>query len=516
MNNFDIILIGTGAGGGTLLHALKNSGKKILVLERGTFLPREKENWDTNAVFKDERYHARETWRNMADQTEFHPGTGYWVGGNTKVYGAALFRLREHDFEVIRHHDGISPEWPLKYKDFEPWYTAAEKLYQVHGKMGIDPTEPWRSAEYPAPPVSHEPRIQEVHDALVQRGLHPFYLPIGVQLDEQNPLNSACIRCDSCDGFPCLVHAKSDADICCVRPALAADADITLLTQTKVTRLLTSPSGREITAVEAEGPDGSKQTFSAPIVVLAAGAINSSALLLHSANDSHPDGLANGSGQVGRNLMKHLNEALLGISTKANPTKFQKTMAINDFYERDGDAFPYPMGHIQLLGKSNKDMLALDAPGFTPDMALDTMASHSVDWWMTGEDLPDPDNRVTVGPDGKIQLHYLENNTTGFERLIERWSDILASVDDGHAFLPHHLYLKKRIPIAGVAHQCGTARFGTDPKTSVLNLDCRAHEVDNLYVVDGSFFPSSGAVNPSLTIIANALRVGNILLERLK
>jgi choline dehydrogenase-like flavoprotein len=515
MNNFDLILIGTGAGGGTLLHALKNSGKKILVLERGTFLPREKENWDTNAVFKDERYHARETWRNMADQTEFHPGTGYWVGGNTKVYGAALFRLRERDFGVIRHHDGISPEWPLQYKDFEPWYAEAEKLYQVHGKMGLDPTDPWRSGEYPAPPVSHEPRIQEMHDALVQRGLHPFYLPIGVQLDEQNPLNSACIRCDTCDGFPCLVHAKSDADICCVRPALS-DADITLLTQTKVTRLLTSASGREITGVEAEGPDGSTRTFSAPIVVLAAGAINSAALLLRSANDAHPEGLANGSGQVGRNLMKHLNEALLGISTKGNPTKFQKTMAVNDFYEGEGDDFPYPMGHIQLLGKSNKDMLALDAPGFTPGMALDVMASHSIDWWMTGEDLPDPDNRVTVGPDGKIQVHYTENNTTGFERLIKRWSEILGDIDDNHAFLPHHLYLKKRIPIAGVAHQCGTARFGADPKTSVLDLNCRAHEIDNLYVVDGSFFPSSAAVNPSLTIMANALRVGAVLLERMK
>jgi choline dehydrogenase-like flavoprotein len=514
MNSFDLIIIGTGAGGGTLLHALKDSGKKILVLERGTFLPREKENWDTNAVFKDERYHAKETWRNTADQSEFHPGTGYWVGGNTKVYGAALFRLRERDFETIQHHDGVSPEWPLKYRDFEPWYTEAEKLYQVHGKMGIDPSEPWRSGEYPAPPVSHEPRIQEVHDALVQRGLKPFYLPIGVMLDEQNPLNSACIRCDTCDGFPCLIHAKSDADILCVRPSLN-QADITLMTEAKVTRLLTSPSGGKISAVEVEGPDGTLHTYSAPIVVLAAGAINSAAILLRSANEQHPDGLANGSGQVGRNLMKHLNEAMLGISLKENPTKFQKTMAVNDFYEGEGEAFPYPMGHIQLLGKSNKDMLALDAPGFTPEMALDNMAAHSVDWWMTGEDLPDPENRVTIGPDGKTQLHYTENNTTGFKRLIERWTAIMSDIDDGHSLLPHHLYLKKRIPIAGVAHQCGTARFGTDPKTSVLDLDCRAHEVDNLYVVDGSFFPSSGAVNPSLTIMANALRVGEILIKRM-
>ncbi len=513
MNNLDLIIIGTGAGGGTLLHALKDSGKRILVLERGQFLPREKENWDTNAVFRDERYHAKEQWQNAADGSHFRPGTGYWVGGNTKVFGAALFRLRERDFEKLAHHDGISPEWPLKYCDFEPFYAAAERLYNVHGKMGDDPTEPPRSAEFPHPAVSHEPRIQEVHDALRARGLHPFSLPLGIKLDESAPWNSPCIRCDTCDGFPCLVQAKSDAEICAVRPAVAANpSNISLLVGAKVTRLLTNASGSEITGVEVEHAEtGQKQIFSAPMVVLSAGAINSAAILLRSANAQHPNGLANASGQVGRNLMKHLNEAMLGISLKKNLTKFQKTLAVNDFYFGEKGVFDFPMGHIQLLGKSNRQMLALDAPPVAPGFALEEMAEHSVDWWITGEDLPDPENRVTLAADGSIRLAYRENNTTGFERLIERWSSILADVDDGHALLPHHLYLKKRIPIAGVAHQCGTLRFGSDPKISVLNLDCRAHEIQNLWVVDGSFFPASGAVNPSLTIMANALRVGEIL-----
>ena len=511
MDHYDIIIIGTGAGGGTLLFRLKDSGKKILVLERGTYLPREKENWNTIEVFQKERYHTREVWKTDNNE-DLHPGTGYWVGGNTKVYGAALFRLREKDFEEVQHSGGISREWPLKYKDLEPYYAEAEKLYCVHGKMGQDPTEPFRSSEYPYPPVSHEPRIQEIHDELVKSGYHPFNLPIGVKLDESDRLHSECIRCDTCDGFPCLIHAKSDADINCVRPSLAY-SNVTLLTEAKATRLITDTSGKNIVSVEAEY-QGETVSFSADIYVASCGAINSAALFLQSANDRHPNGLANSSGQVGRNFMKHQNAAMLGITTKPNPTKFQKTIAFNDFYWGDKD-YSFPMGHVQLLGKSNKDMIAQDAPGITPGMILEEMATHSVDWWMTGEDLASPDNRVTVA-DGQIHLSYTDNNTEGFQRLVHKWSEILKSLDGGNRFIPHSLYLGKMIPLAGVAHQNGTLRFGNDPATAVLDINCRAHDVDNLYVVDGSFFPSCGAVNPSLTIIANALRVGDHLMERLR
>ena len=511
MTQYDIIIIGTGAGGGTLVHALKDSGKKILVLERGTYLPREKENWDSIEVFQKDRYHTKEVWKTNEGK-DFHPQTGYWVGGNTKVYGAALFRLREKNFESVAHYDGVTPEWPLKYKDLESYYTRAEALFNVHGKMGEDPTEPFRSAEYPNPPVSHEPRIQEINDELLAKGYHPFSLPIGVRLNENDRLNSPCIRCDTCDGFPCMIHAKADADINCVRPSLS-NTNVTLMTEVKATKLITDASGKNVVSVEAERGD-EKFSFGADIIVVAAGAINSAILLLRSANDKHINGLANGSDLVGRNLMKHHNAAMLALSTKPNPTKFQKTLAVNDFYWGD-DEFKFPMGHVQLMGKSNRDQISPDAPFFTPDLVMDEMASHSVDWWFTGEDLGLHENRVTL-IDDQIHIAYTEKNTEGINRLKDKWTAVLREVDDATHFIPHSLYLKKDIPLEGLAHQCGTCRFGNDPKTSVLDINCKTHEVDNLYVVDGSFFPSSGAVNPSLTIIANALRVAEILVERMK
>lgn len=330
--HYDLIIIGTGAGGGTLAHRLAPTGKKILILERGPFLPREKQNWDTVQVVQKDRYHTSEVWYDHLGQP-IHPGVGYFVGGNTKVYGGALFRWREQDFDEVVHKGGISPEWPLKYADFEPYYTQAEQLYEVHGRRGMDPTEPLASEAYPYPEIRHEPRIQEIHEALQAQGHHPFYLPLAIKLNEGNRHLSACIRCDTCDGFPCLVDAKADADVNCVRPA-ELYPNITLLTEARVKRLHTSPSGREVKAVEVV-MNGVSQLFSSDLVVVACGAINSAALLLQSANDQHPQGLANSSDQVGRNLMKHQNGAIIGVTTKSNSTVFQKTLAVNDFYWGD-------------------------------------------------------------------------------------------------------------------------------------------------------------------------------------
>ncbi|EKQ67000.1 choline dehydrogenase-like flavoprotein [Leptolyngbyaceae cyanobacterium JSC-12] len=513
---YDLIIIGTGAGGGTLAYHLAPTGKKILILERGSFLPKEKANWDTVEVVQKDRYHTTETWY-ASDGRTIHPGISYFVGGNTKVYGGALFRWREQDFERVIHKGGISPEWQLKYQDFEPYYTQAEKLYEVHGKRAMDPTEPLASEEYSYPPITHEPRIQEIHDALKHQGLHPFYLPLAIKLNEVNRRLSTCIRCDTCDGFPCLVDAKADADVNCVRPVEQFN-NVTLITDARVQRLLTSASGREVTAVEAE-IHGSLRQFSGDIVVVACGAINSAALLLRSANDQHPTGLANRSDQVGRNLMKHQNGAIIGISLKPNPTIFQKTMAINDFYWGE-EGFNYPMGHVQLLGKVNADMIAAESPAiagisFQDQEVFTSMANHSVDWWLTAEDLPDPNNRVTL-KNGSVQLTYTENNTEAYNRLLHRWTGILKTIHCGERIIPCSFYFKKKLPLQGVAHQCGTCRFGDDPAASVLDLNCRTHDVDNLYVVDGSFFRSSAAVNPTLTIIANALRVGDHLIERMK
>jgi len=513
--HYDLIIIGTGAGGGTLAYHLAPTGKKILILERGTFLPREKANWDTVQVVQKERYHTQEIWYGNGGQA-IHPGVGYFVGGNTKVYGGALFRWREQDFNQVIHKGGISPEWQLKYRDFEPYYMQAERLYEVHGKRGLDPTEPFASEPYPYPEISHEPRIQEIHNSLKHQGLHPFYLPLAIKLNEVNRRLSACIRCDTCDGFPCLVDAKADSDINCVRPAEQYN-NVTLLTEAKVKRLLTSPSGREVTSVEVDF-NGETHIFSSAIVVIACGAINSAALLLKSANEQHPNGLANSSDQVGRNLMKHQNGAIIGVTTELNLTSFQKTLAINDFYWGEAD-FDYPMGHVQLLGKVNADMIAQESPSllglsFREQHVFEAIATRSIDWWLTAEDLPDPNNRVTLQGDS-IQLHYTENNTEAYNRLLHRWITILKSIGCGEKIISPSFYFRKKLPLQGVAHQCGTCRFGDDPKTTVLDLDCRTHDVDNLYVVDGSFFRSSAAVNPTLTIIANALRVGDHLIERL-
>jgi choline dehydrogenase-like flavoprotein len=516
-NHYDVIIIGTGAGGGTLAYRLAASGKRILILERGPFLPREKQNWDAKTVFNSDRYHNSEVWYDK-NGGELHPGMSYFVGGNTKVYGAALFRLREKDFAQYNHKDGLSPEWPLKYNDFEPYYVEAEKLYQVHGKGGQDPTEPCRSEDYAYPAVGHEPRIQEISDALTGQGLHPYHTPVGIRLNEAQRYLSSCIRCNTCDGYPCLVQAKSDAEISAVRPVMGQET-VTLLTEAKVLRLHTSASGRAVTAVEVE-IQGDRQLFSGDLVAVACGAINSAVLLLNSANDQHPNGLANSSDLVGRYLMKHVLGSIIGVTKKPNPTVFQKTLSINDFYWGE-DGYDYPMGQVQTLGKVSKEGLEGNAAAYAP-LTPEQVASYSVDWWLTTEDLPDPNNRVLSNGD-KIILDYTENNSEPYARLEQRWIEILKAIDCGEAILPNCSYFVKgtktyftgKLPLDGVGHQLGTCRFGEDAKTAVLDLNCRAHDLDNLYVVDGSFFPSSGAVNPTLTIIANALRVGDHLLSRM-
>jgi choline dehydrogenase-like flavoprotein len=518
-NHYDVIIIGTGAGGGTLAHRLAPTGKRILLLERGGYVPREKDNWDPRAVNVDGRYQAKETWKTTGGE-DLHPHTNYWVGGNTKMYGAALFRLRREDLGELRHHGGVSPAWPIAYEDLEPYYTQAERLYHVHGERGEDPTDPGSPAPYPHPAVSHEPRIAQLAEDFARHGLRPFHTPLGIMLDERNHRTSKCIRCNTCDGFPCLLGAKSDAQVCAVDPALEYP-NVTLLTDATVRRLETSASGREVTGVVVER-EGAREAYSASIVVVSAGAINSAALLLRSANDRHPDGLANGSGVVGRHYMGHVNSVLMAISRCPNPTVFQKTLSVNDWYLGD-EAFPHPMGHISFVGKLDAVTLKAGAPALAPGFTLELMAKHSLDFWLTSEDLPDPENRVTLDRDGNIVLAYRPNNEEAHRQLTARLKAAMKEQrrcpihghDCHQGLFARSLYVGQRIPLAGVAHQNGTVRFGRDPRTSALDASCKAHELDNLYVVDASFFPSSGAVNPALTIMANALRVGDHLLERL-
>ena len=562
---YDAIVIGTGAGGGTLALHLAQAGKKILILERGSFMPQEKLNWDTSAVFLDNRYHTKETWQDK-DGKPLRPQQAYFVGGQTKVYGAAMFRMRAQDFGVVQHKGGISPAWPITYADMEPFYTRAEDLFHVHGDLGsapsvpggygssFDPTEPFHSCKYPYPAFTNEPRMQIIEDDVRKLGIHTFPIPLGLKRNEANPLASKCVRCDTCDGYPCLVHAKSDADINCIRQIMHWP-NVTLMTKSRVTRLLTNSTGTAITEVEVfhSGEDRSTATYGAAFFALCAGAINSAVLLLASANDKHPQGLANRSDQVGRNFMYHQADALLAIGSERNEDSYTKTWGTNDFYFRDSDpAYPFPLGQVQPVGSFHFEMMKGDAPPLTPGFLLETMKHHAVPWWLTTEDLPDPNNRVTLhnttplsveskqpgvagahpsgdtghsneaetvseAAPGRIQLSYTPNNVESFNRLKDRWVDVLKRAGHATTSVPLHAYFKKRIPLEGVGHQNGTCRMGTDPATSVLDPQCKAHDLDNLYVVDASCFVSASAVNPSLTIIANAIRVADHLLaERLK
>jgi choline dehydrogenase-like flavoprotein len=519
-DHYDVVIIGTGAGGGTLANVLAKAGKRILLLERGNFLPREKENWDPEEVFVNGRYISKDTWYD-AEGKPFQPQVHYFVGGATKMYGAALYRLRPGDFGDLQHADGLSPAWPVGYDDFEPWYSEAEWLYQVRGFHGGDPTEGRWSRQYPWPAITHEPRIQQIADDLGKAGYRPFSAPCGVLFDEANRPKSTCIRCNTCDGFPCLVHAKSDAEVIGVRPVLDMP-NVTLLVDAEVQRLETDRAGQAVTRVVV-GRNGSTEAYEGDIVVVSAGAANSARILLRSASEDHPAGLANGSDQVGRNYMFHNSRAVVAIDREPNDTVFQKTLGVNDFYFAGegpgGSQHPWPLGNIQMVGKSNAAAMRGEQPKLTalaPTFSLDEVARHAVDFWLTTEDIPRPGNRVTVGEDGSIRVAYNQTNQAEADGLYAELQTIMNHIGvAAHHVLDKNFYMYMAIPLAGVAHQAGTCRFGTDPRTSVLDVNCKAHELDNLYVVDASFMPSIGAVNPALTVMANAIRVGHHLLERM-
>jgi choline dehydrogenase-like flavoprotein len=515
MDLFDVIVVGTGAGGGTLARRLAPSGKRILLLERGDWLPREPQNWQARDVFVDDRYVSRDTWYD-GEGRPFQPQVHYVVGGATKVYGAALFRLRREDFGELRHHDGVSPAWPISYDDLEPYYTLAENMYRVHGARGEDPTEPRASAPYPFPPVSHEPRIQQLSDDLAAAGYHPFHAPCGVMLNEERMPFSSCARCGNCDGFPCPLHAKADSEVLGVRPALG-HPNVKLLTNTKAVKLETNAAGTAVRSVVVER-GGILERFGAGVIVLACGAVNTARLLLVSANEPHPNGLANGSDQVGRNYLCHASRALVALSREENRTVFQKTLGLNDFYLR-GPGRDYPLGSIQLVGRSQAEMYRGERPGngaLPPEWTLERVARHAVDFWLCTEDLPRAENRVTVDRHGRIRLQHAPTNEQPTRELYEQLRSMLGRLDmhETH-LLPRPAYMKHDVSAAAVAHQAGTCRMGVDPTTSVVNGECRAHELDNLYVADTSVFPSIGAVGPALTTMANALRIGDRLLERL-
>lgn len=492
---YDVIVVGTGAGGGTLARKLASTGKKILVLEQGNFVAKESSELVGTEVFKKEQYHASDPWYDNTGEP-FYPQMSYCVGGNTKIWSGVLMRMRERDFEDVQHQNGVSPAWPLSYKDFEPYYSEAETLYQVHGKTGDDPTEPSHSSPYPAVEIAHEAHIQTICDTLSSQGLHPAHLPLG--LGDQG---------------------RTDAEDTGVSPALQFE-NVTLKTSATAISLHTNPSGSEVKGVQARIGQQA-YLFLGNIVVLACGAVNSAALLLRSANEKHPDGIANRSGQVGRNLMKQLLTVVVQLTNSANSGFSPRTIGLNDFYWGDQD-FPYPMGHIQNSGGILQDVIFSEAPPILsalakimPNFGLRQLATRSIGWWLQTADLPNSDNRVYFVGD-KLRIDYEPNNVEAHDRLVYRWLDVLKTIEVAQpAVFNRSAHPRSAMPIQVVAHQCGTCRFGTNSATSVLDLNCRAHDVDNLYVVDSSFFPANASVSPALTVIANALRVGDHLMQRL-
>jgi choline dehydrogenase-like flavoprotein len=505
--HFDIVIIGSGAGGGTMARALADTGARLLVVERGDVLPREPENWSPQAVWKDLRYRTQERWFDEQGG-EFRPYTHYCVGGNTKFWGSVLYRFRREDFQATEHADGVSPAWPIDYDALAPYYEQAERLYQVHGECGHDPTEPPRGP-YPYPPVPHAPGMTSLVDAIRAQGLHPSPLPLGL-IDPGAA--GGCVLCRTCNSFPCQIERKSDAEVCCVEPA-ARRANVTLITRATAQRLVTDASGRRVEAVEIDR-DGQRTRVTADRFVVSCGAVNSAALLLRSANDRHPNGLANSSGMVGTRYMAHLATMMQGVGWQVNRDEFQKTLAINDFYLR-GPNTPYPLGQIQSQGRTDALMAKIVGDGWRykfiemrhiPLWAYEMWVSRATDWLAMTEDLPRPENRVTIGAGGRPKLTFRANNQRAHAALVEELRGLLARLGYWSPKIFAHA-----TGAQNTTHQCGTLCFGTDPRTSVLDPFCRTHDVENLFVVDASFFPSSAAVNPGLTIIAQALRVADHL-----
>ena len=485
-----VVIVGSGMGGGTLAWGLAQGGIDTLVLERGQVLPREPQNWEPEAVFLDRRYKPDETWLGDDDEP-FHPGVHYVVGGNTKLYGAALPRFRERDFERTEFPSGVSPAWPFTYADIEPYYAQAESLYRVHGSTGLDPSEPWRSRPFPYPPLPHEPYVQEIADRLAAQGLHPSDTAIGVDLRP----GGTCQRCQTCDGFPCRLGAKSDAETCALAPALAGGS-VRLRTGAHIRRIELDDHGR---VVRLHGElDGEPVEVEGSAFVISAGAANSAALLLASRTDDMPTGIANSSGLVGRNYMVHNNTHFAAVDPRRrNDVVFQKTLCVHDFYDDLGDGFPG--GTIQLIGKVQGSMMKSHATR-VPRRALDRIADRSVEGVVMSEDLPSVHNRVTVDPDGRIRVSWRRTNYDRHEALLTRAKQVMRKAG-------YSGFFEQRFTIDMNSHMCGTAVGGTDPATSVLDPLCRSHDVPNLLVVDSSFFPSSAAQNPALTIAAQALRV---------
>ena len=498
--HYDVIVIGSGAGGGTLAGQLAASGKAVLLLERGGAMPLADQNVADVDLFRKDRYHPGEQWFGT-DGDPFSPQTIYALGGNTKIWGGVLQRMREREFSGLALQEGATPSWEISYSDLAPYYDRAETLYRVHGNAGADPTEPPRSAGYPQPPRPIEPFLEELRSALQRCGTQPFDLPLSWSDSVADP--------------------TGDAELFGVDPARAAST-VQVRERARVRRLHVNPSGKEVRGVEAE-IDGITWLFSAHLVVLAAGAINSAEILLRSATEHHSRGLANGSDQVGRNLMKPQLTSIIQLAAAANSGRYARSLGVNDYYWGDANV-SFPLGSIQSGGGVLQDALFAESPPvlslvtkLLPNFGLEQLASRSVAWWAISAVRPDPHNRLTLRGN-HLQIHYLPNNREAHDRLVYRWIDTLKQVEADplcQVVKPAPTHPRGEAPLTVMGSVCGTCRMGSNPATSVVDLQGRCHELANLWIADASIFPSCPSVPIGLTVIANALRISEQVLAAL-
>ncbi|MEY4826352.1 MAG: hypothetical protein RLZZ430_2002 [Cyanobacteriota bacterium] len=494
--HYDVIIVGSGAAGGTMAGALASKGHRVLLLERGRQMALADQNVADVDLFRKDRYHPAERWFGP-DGDPFAPQTIYGLGGNTKIWGAVLERMREKDFEELHLQTGISPSWELNYSDFAPYYEKAEKLYHVHGMAGVDPTEPARKNEFVGKPKPLEPFFEPLRAALQRQGVKPYDLPISWSNNQDDP--------------------SGDSEVFGVATAIE-DPSFHLRIEAKVTCLHVNASGNEIKGVEAL-IQNQAWLFQANFVVLAAGAVNTPAILLRSSSDAHPRGLSNGSDQVGRNLMKLQLSSILQLAAAPNSGRYQRSFGINDYYWGDKNV-QFPLGHIQSCGGVLQDALFAESPPvlslvskLLPNFGLEELAARSVAWWAMSEVLPDPHNKISLQGE-QIRLNYILNNREAHDRLVYRWIDTLKAIEADpltHVVRQAPTHPRGEAPISVMGYACGTTRMGSNPATSVVDLQGRSHEIQNLYIIDASIFPSCPSIGPGLTVIANALRVAEHL-----
>ena len=487
----DIVIIGSGMAGASLAAGLAPSGASIIVLERGHQIPDNAPARDPWRIYTNSAFRAQETWLDAQGQS-FEPGNYYNVGGNSKLYGAVLIRYREEDFSELEHHDGVSPAWPISYAELAPWYDAAEALYQVRGDVASDASEPAHGSAYPYPPVPDEPAIGAARKRLETAGVKPFSLPLGVDVDRWLQAGKT-----GWDGYPDLRCGKMDAETCGMAAALKHE-NVDLVTGAEVMSLKADPqTGHIHEVVYRQGDEDIRLT--PKVVAVCAGAVQSAALLLRS-------GVANSNDQVGRCFMNHNASALIAIDPRfRNDAIYQKTFGINDWYLSDGNG-GRPLGNVQLLGRVTPDILKIQVPTLPMPLAR-WISGHALDLYAISEDLPDPESRIVL-KDGKIQLIWQRSNMTAHRKLVAKTRKTLRAA--GFPIVLSRLF-DGRVP----SHQCGTVRLGNDPKTSVVDPDCRSWDHPNLFVTDAGALPTSAAVNPALTVAALSLRAAETIKQDL-